>query len=166
MKRGQIWWVDLAEPRGSQPGFRRPVLIVQDDLLTDSLLGTVMVAPVTSNLQRGLAVGNVEITAAQSGLPERSVVLVCQVMAVDKSFFSEQQGPCPVASWRKWTRGSRWRSGYSADVSETRTRAGEPKDPLILESSSLAISARCQRTLVLRAQAYEFRTAIAAEIAA
>jgi mRNA-degrading endonuclease toxin of MazEF toxin-antitoxin module len=51
-----------------------------------------MVAPVTSNLQRGLAVGNVEITAAQSGLPERSVVLVCQVMAVDKSLFSEQQG--------------------------------------------------------------------------
>jgi mRNA interferase MazF len=92
MKRGQIWWVDLGEPRGSQPGFRRPVLIVQDDLLTDSLLGTVMVVPLTSNLQRGLAIGNVEITAKQSGLPKASVALVCQVMTVDKSLFVEQQG--------------------------------------------------------------------------
>ena len=92
MRRGQVWWVDLGEPQGAQPGFRRPVLIVQDDLLTDSRLGTVMVAPVTSNLQRALAVGNVEVAAKQSGLPKTSVVLVCQVMTVDKSLFAEQAG--------------------------------------------------------------------------
>jgi mRNA interferase MazF len=92
MKRGQIWWVELGEPRGAQPGFRRPVLIVQDDLLTDSKLGTVMVAPLTSNLRRALAVGNVEVAPKQSSLPRTSVVLVCQVVAVDKSLFTEQQG--------------------------------------------------------------------------
>ena len=92
MRRGQVWWVDLGEPQGSQPGFRRPVMIVQDDLLTDSLLGTVMVVPLTSNLRRGLAIGNVEIPAKQSGLPRESVALVCQVMTVDKSLFAEQQG--------------------------------------------------------------------------
>ena len=68
------------------------MLIVQDDLLTDSLLQTVMVAPLTSNLKRGLAIGNVEVTAKQSGLTKKSVVLVCQVMTVDKSLLVEQQG--------------------------------------------------------------------------
>lgn len=92
MKRGQVWWVDLGDPVGSQPGLRRPVLIVQDDLLTDSRLGTVMVAPMTSNLQRALAVGNVQVSAKQSSLPRVSVVLVCQVMTVDKSLFEKQQG--------------------------------------------------------------------------
>lgn len=92
MKRGQVWWVDLGDPVGSQPALRRPVVIVQDDLLTESRLGTVMVAPMTSNLQRALAVGNIEVSAKQSSLPQASVVLVCQVMTVDKSLFDRQQG--------------------------------------------------------------------------
>jgi mRNA interferase MazF len=92
VKHGQVWWVDLADPVGSEPGLRRPVVIVQDDLLTDSRLGTVMVAPMTSNLQRALAVGNVEVSAKQSSLPRASVVLVCQVMTVDKALFEKQQG--------------------------------------------------------------------------
>ncbi len=92
MKRGQVWWVDLGDPVGSQPGLRRPVLIVQDDLLTDSRLGTVMVAPMTSNLQRALAVGNVKVSAKQSSLARASVVLACQVMTVDKSLLEKQQG--------------------------------------------------------------------------
>lgn len=92
MRRGEVWWVDLGEPRGSQPGFRRPVVIVQDDLLTESLLQTVMIAPLTSNLKRALAIGNVKVPPKQSGLPKDSVVLVCQVMTVDKSLLTERQG--------------------------------------------------------------------------
>lgn len=89
MKRGDVWWVDLAEPVGSEPAFRRPVVIVQDDLLTDSQLQTVMVVPLTTNLRRGLAIGNVEITTKQSKLPRPSVALVCQVMTVDKSLLAK-----------------------------------------------------------------------------
>jgi mRNA interferase MazF len=68
VKRGEIWWVDLGDPKGSAPGFRRPVVIVQDDLLTESRLGTVMVAPITSNLKRGAAAGNVTLDIKASGL--------------------------------------------------------------------------------------------------
>jgi mRNA interferase MazF len=68
------------------------VLVVQEDLLTDSRLGTVMVAPLTSNLRRAQAIGNVEVSAKQSGLAKNSVVLVCQVLTVDKALFAEQQG--------------------------------------------------------------------------
>lgn len=92
MKRGDIWWVDLGEPRHSAPPFRRPVVVVQDDLLTESQLATVMVAPITSNRRRALAVGNVELDGKKSGLSRPSVVLVCQVMTVDKSLFDEQVG--------------------------------------------------------------------------
>ncbi len=92
MKRGEIWYVDLGEPKGAAPGFRRPVVIVQDDLLNDSRLSTVMVAPVTSNLQRALALGNVKLVTKASGLKQVSVILVCQVMTVDKSLFDERVG--------------------------------------------------------------------------
>src|SRR6185369_14129219 len=72
MKRGEIWWADLAEPRGSEPGDRRPVLIVQDDLLTASALSTVMVVPLTTNLRRAEAIGNVRLPRRDSGLAKES----------------------------------------------------------------------------------------------
>jgi mRNA interferase MazF len=95
VKRGEVWWVDLGAPSGSEPAFRRPVVIVQDDLLTDSRIGTVMVVPLTTHLQRGLAIGNVEIPARQSRLPKPSVALVCQVVSVDKTLFAERVSTLP-----------------------------------------------------------------------
>ena len=95
MNRGEIWWADLAEPRGSEPGSRRPVVIVQDDLLNASRLRTVMVAPLTSNLVRARAMGNVLLTAEQSGLTRDSVVLVCQVTTIDRDVLTESVGAVP-----------------------------------------------------------------------
>lgn len=95
MNRGEIWWADLAEPRGSEPGSRRPVLIVQDDLLNASRLQTVMIAPLTSNVLRARAMGNVLLAAEQSGLKRESVVLVCQVMAIDRGLLTEAVGAVP-----------------------------------------------------------------------
>lgn len=92
MKRGEIWWVDLGKPKGSAPGFRRPVVVVQDDLLTESRLATVMVAPLTSNLKRSAAAGNITLDTRASGLSQASVVLVCHVTTVDKSLFDERVG--------------------------------------------------------------------------
>ena len=86
LKRGEIWWADLAEPRGSEPGARRPVLIVQDDLLNASALSTVMVVPLTTNLRRAEAIGNVPLARRDTGLARESVALVCQVMTLDKAF--------------------------------------------------------------------------------
>ncbi len=95
MRRGQIWWADLEEPRGSEPGMRRPVLVVQDDLLTDSRLQTVMVVPLTTNLKRAEAIGNVLLHASATGLRRDSVALVCQVITVDKELFTELAGSLP-----------------------------------------------------------------------
>jgi mRNA interferase MazF len=95
MNRGEVWWADLGEPRGSEPAFRRPVLIVQDDLLTASALRTVMVVPLTSNLRRGQAAGNVTLATQDTGLDRPSVALVCQILTIDKELLTELCGSLP-----------------------------------------------------------------------
>ena len=105
MKRGQVWWADLAEPRGSEPGDRRPVLVVQDDLLTASALSTVMVVPLTTNLRRAEAIGNVRLSRRDTGLPKESVALVCQVMTLDKSFLDAVVRQLPARLMRSVDQG-------------------------------------------------------------
>ena len=92
MKRGEVWWADLGQPKGSEPALVRPVIVVQDDLLTQSRLATVMVVPLTTNLRRAAAIGNVEVSPKDSGLKTPSVAMVCQVMSVDKLALFKQVG--------------------------------------------------------------------------
>ncbi len=92
MKRGEIWWADLPEPRGSEPGYRRPVLVVQADTFNASRIGTVIVAVVSSNVRLADAPGNVRLTRRQSKLPRESVVNVSQLLTLDRSFLVERAG--------------------------------------------------------------------------
>jgi mRNA interferase MazF len=92
VKRGEIWWADLGEPQGSEPGFRRPVLIVQADAFNASRIGTVVVAAITSNLLLVEAPGNVRLTRRQSRLPRESVVNVSQLLSLDRRFLVERVG--------------------------------------------------------------------------
>lgn len=89
MQRGEIWWADLPEPLGSSPGYRRPVLIVQDDKFNQSFINTVIVAAITGNIRIGKAKGNVLITPNQSGLPKESVINISQLLTVDKTILIE-----------------------------------------------------------------------------
>lgn len=90
MKRGEIWWADLADPVGSGPGYKRPVLIIQSKPFNESRISTVIVAIITSNLALGEAPGNVRLSKSQSGLPKPSVVNVSQVITIDKSMLTEK----------------------------------------------------------------------------
>lgn len=92
VERGQVWWADLDEPSGSEPGFRRPVLIVQDDAFNRSRLRTIIAVVLTSNLRLVEASGNVLIPAKSAGLPKDSVANVAQVITVDRDFLSEPAG--------------------------------------------------------------------------
>ncbi len=85
MKRGEIWWAGLPEPLGSEPGKRRPVVIIQANAFNDSRIGTVVVAAITSNLERAGAPGNVRLSRRDSGLPSVSIVNVSQVATIDRS---------------------------------------------------------------------------------
>ena len=95
MLRGEIWWANLPIPRGSEPGYRRPVLIVSSDSYNRSSIRTVIVAAVTSNQQLSGAPGNVRLNRRQSGLPKPSVVNVSQLLALDKRSLVERSKALP-----------------------------------------------------------------------
>lgn len=95
MYRGEVWWANLPNPVGSEPGYRRPVLIVQDDTFTQSRIGTVIVVVITSNIQLAEAPGNVLLPGAVSGLARDSVVNISQIFTVDKTFLVERVGALP-----------------------------------------------------------------------
>lgn len=95
MYRGEIWWANLPEPVGSEPGYRRPVLVVQDDAFNQSQISTVIVVVITSNLQLAAAPGNVLLPRNASGLSKESVVDVSQIITLDKTFLVERIGSLP-----------------------------------------------------------------------
>ena len=95
MTRGEIWWADLPDPRGSEPGFRRPVLIIQADSFNRSRLQTVIVVVLSSNIRLAEAPGNVLMPARITGLPRDSVVNVSQLLTIDRSFLTEHVGTLP-----------------------------------------------------------------------
>lgn len=92
IRRGDLWWAELGEPRGSEPGYLHPVVVVQRDELNDSRLRTTIVALLTSNLERATALGNVLCRAKDTGLPKDSVVVVSQVATLDKKMLSDRIG--------------------------------------------------------------------------
>ncbi|NEQ41791.1 MAG: type II toxin-antitoxin system PemK/MazF family toxin [Okeania sp. SIO3I5] len=92
MYRGEIWWATLPQPVGSEPGYRRPVLIVQNDGFNRSLIQTVIVVVITSNLDLAEAPGNVLLPKKATGLPRDSVANVSQVITLDKSFLEQRVG--------------------------------------------------------------------------
>ncbi|EIE03471.1 MULTISPECIES: type II toxin-antitoxin system PemK/MazF family toxin [Leptospira] len=92
MIRGEIWWVDLGIPFGSEPGFKRPVLIVQDDSFNESNINTVIVVSITSNLNLAEAPGNVILSKKDSNLSKDSVVNVSQLVTLDKERFLDKVG--------------------------------------------------------------------------
>lgn len=92
MKRGEIWWASLEEPRGSEPGYRRPVIIISSNSFNESFINTVTVVAITSNLRLVDAPGNFKLIKSKSGLDKDSVVNVSQLLTLDKSFLTEQVG--------------------------------------------------------------------------
>jgi len=92
ISQGDVWWADLGEPVGSEPGFRRPVIVVQGDNFNRSALRTVVAVLLTSNLRWAAAPGNVRLTARATGLPRDSVANVSQLVALDRSILIERVG--------------------------------------------------------------------------
>jgi mRNA interferase MazF len=95
MQRGEIWWAALPAPKGSGPGKRRPVLIVQSDAFNASRIQTVIVAVITSNLGLAAAPGNIMLRRRDTGLSKDSVVNVSQLITLDVSFLTEKAGEIP-----------------------------------------------------------------------
>ncbi len=92
INQGDIYWIELDKPQGSEPGYRHPHVIVQNNLFNRSRINTVVACPLTSNLKRATAPGNVLLETNESNLSKPSVVNVSQVFTVDKKQLDEYIG--------------------------------------------------------------------------
>jgi mRNA interferase MazF len=95
VSQGEVYWAELAPPSGSRPGYRHPVVVIQNDVFNRSRIRTVVACALTSNLRRAAAPGNVRLAKGEAGLPKRSVVNVSQIMTLDKADLVEKIGTLP-----------------------------------------------------------------------
>ena len=98
IEKGDIWWAEMPEPRGSEPEYGRPVMVIQAAMFNRSKIRTILVASITTNLKLANSPGNVLLPASVSGLPKDSVVNVSQLIAMDRNYFLEPAGVVP-ARW-------------------------------------------------------------------
>lgn len=108
IRRGQIWWVDFTEPRGSEPGFRHPALVLQRDEVNASRINTVVVCVLTSNRALARAPGNTLLPKRVTGLPRDSVANASQIATVDKDDLDKLVGTLPVPLLQRVSEGLRW----------------------------------------------------------
>ena len=105
--QGDIFWLDLGTPSGSAPGFRRPHVVVQNDVFNASRIQTTVLCAVTSNLARAKAPGNLLLRKGEANLPRPSVVNVSQIVTVDKSVLREKIGTLSSTRMREIVSGIR-----------------------------------------------------------
>ena len=108
IRRGQIWWMDFAEPRGSEPGYRHPVLVLQRDEVNASRISTVVVCVLTSNVALAKAPGNTLLPRLVTGLRRDSVANASQIATVNKADLDEMIGTMPRGLMDEVDQALRW----------------------------------------------------------
>ncbi len=83
MTRGEIYWTEFGIPFGSEPGMRRPSIVVQNDELNNCGINTTIVVPLTTNTMFADAPGNLFLEKEDTHLPKDSVALLPQTTVVD-----------------------------------------------------------------------------------
>ncbi len=107
IRRGSVWWADLGELRGSAPGGRRPVLVLQSDRFNESSINTCVVATITSNTALAEQPGNVFVPATASGLGRDSVVNMTQISTINRDELTNDLGDLPAYLFEEAERGLR-----------------------------------------------------------
>jgi len=115
IRRGEVWWVDFGEPKGSMPGYRHPAMIVQRDEVSASRIDTVVVCVLTSNVALAKAPGNVLLPRKATGLPRDSVANASQLATINKSDLGTLVGRLPPRVLREVDEGLRWFLGLGDD---------------------------------------------------
>lgn len=92
IKQGDIFWLDLGMPRESEPGYRHPHVVIQNNIFNESKINTVVVCALTSNIKRASAPGNILLKKGEGNLPKDSAVNISQIITVNKSDLVEKIG--------------------------------------------------------------------------
>jgi mRNA interferase MazF len=92
ISQGELYWVDMAEPKESEPGYRHPFVIVQNDAFNRSNINTVVACSLTSNIKLASSPGNILLKKGDGNLPKASVVNISQVATINKSDLKQKIG--------------------------------------------------------------------------
>jgi mRNA interferase MazF len=92
INQGDVYWIQLENPSGSEPGIRHPHVVIQDNVFNHSRINTIVACAVTSNMKRANTPGNVLLDVGEANLPKQSVVEVSKVSTVDKTQLGEYVG--------------------------------------------------------------------------
>ena len=92
IRQGDVYWMDLGEPAESEPGYMRPYVVIQNNVFNLSNINTIVVCAITSNMKRSIAPENIVLANGEANLPKPSVVLVSQLLTVNKSQLEEYIG--------------------------------------------------------------------------
>ena len=84
INQGDVYWAELGEPSGSGPGYQHPHVVIQNNLFNASRINTVITCVVTSNMRLARSPNNIALEKGEANLPKPSVVLVSQVVTLDK----------------------------------------------------------------------------------
>jgi mRNA interferase MazF len=92
VRQGDLYWIDEDVPEGSEPGYRRPFVVIQNNALNASGIKTVMTCPLTSNMRRANDRGNVLLDPQEGNLIKQSVVTVAQPVTFNRRELTEYIG--------------------------------------------------------------------------
>jgi len=92
IRQGDIFWIDLGDPSGSELAYRHPHVVVQNNVFNQSQISTIVVCALTSNLKRAESPGNVKLDKGEANLPKQSVVNITQIYTVNKADLIEKIG--------------------------------------------------------------------------
>ena len=90
--QGDVYWAGLSPSAGSEPAYKRPVVVVQRDAINRSKFRTVVVVPLTRQTKHSGLPGNVLIKKGEANLPRPSLARGTHVMVIDKSRLLEKIG--------------------------------------------------------------------------
>jgi mRNA interferase MazF len=99
--QGDVFWVDVGDPRGSVQGYRRPHVVIQNDFFNYSRINTVVVCAITTNSRLAEAPGNVELAIGEANLPKKSIVNISQLFTVNKDELTERIGSLSLRSLKR-----------------------------------------------------------------
>jgi mRNA interferase MazF len=92
INQGDIYWVRLDEPDGSEPDYAHPYVVIQENIFNHSRIPTVVVCALTSNIKQAKAPGNVLLEPNEANLLKQSVVVVSKISSVEKTQLGEYIG--------------------------------------------------------------------------
>ncbi|MEB3340289.1 type II toxin-antitoxin system PemK/MazF family toxin [Okeania sp.] len=92
INQGDIFWIELGEASGSQPSYRHPHVVIQNNVFNFSLINTVVVCSLGSNLKLAAVPGNIVLSPGEANLPDQRVVNISRIFTVEKSQLTDKIG--------------------------------------------------------------------------